>query len=77
MAGTRAGSLAPGLTGWAGLAGRVAVEPVWLLGVRVMALARPSLAGHGRRDATGLGPGAHPALLGRLLDLPAQQRVRS
>ena len=70
-----AGSLVPGLTGWAGLAGRVAVGPVWLLGVRVVALARPSLTEHERRSAAGLGAVTNPALLDRLLDLPAGQPV--
>jgi hypothetical protein len=75
MAGASAGSLAAGLTDWAGLASRVAAGPVWLLGVRVIALARPSRAEHDRRSAAGLGAVTHPALLDRLLDLPARQPV--
>jgi hypothetical protein len=75
MPGADAGGLVPCLTGWAGLAGRAAVGPVWLLGVRVIAVARLSLAEHDRRSAAGLGAVTHPALLDRLLDLPAGQPV--
>jgi hypothetical protein len=75
MPGATAGSLAPGLAGWAGLAGRVPVGPVWLLGVRVIAVARLSLAEHDRRSVAGLGAVTHQALLDRLLDLPARQPV--
>jgi len=75
MPSASAGSLAPGLTGWAGLAGRVAAGPVWLLGVRAIALARPGLAEHDRRSAAGLGAITNPALLDRLLDLPPGQPI--
>jgi hypothetical protein len=48
---------------------------VRLLGVLVIALARPSTAEHDRRLAAGVGPVNDPALLDRLLDLPAGQPV--
>jgi hypothetical protein len=68
-------SITPGVAHWAGLAGGVAVGPVLLLGVRVIAVARPSLAEHDRRAAAALGAVTNPALLDRLLDLPAGQPV--
>jgi hypothetical protein len=61
---------------WTGLADRIAIGPVRLLGVRVIALARPVTAEHDRRTAAGVGPVTDPALLDRLLDLPAGQPVR-
>jgi hypothetical protein len=69
------GGLPPGLAPWAGRAGRVAVGPVCLLGVSVIALARPRPAEHDRRSAAGLRPVVDPALLDRLLDLPAGEPV--
>ncbi|MGH3405183.1 MAG: hypothetical protein ACRDRJ_22170 [Streptosporangiaceae bacterium] len=53
--------------------GREAVQArgVSLLGVRVTALAALSVAEHARRDRAGLGAVTSPALLDRLLDLPA------
>jgi hypothetical protein len=69
------GSIEAGLEGWPGLDGRIAVGPVRLLGVLVIALARPSTAEHDRRSAAGVGPITDPVLLDRLLDLPAGQPV--
>ncbi|MGH3287272.1 MAG: hypothetical protein ACRDPD_21730 [Streptosporangiaceae bacterium] len=54
-----------------GLAGHVAIGPVRLLGVPVTALARLNLDEHERRRTLGLGPVTDPALLDRLLNLPA------
>ena len=64
-----AGGLPPGP------ADRITVGPVVLLGVRVIALARPSPTEHDRRAAASVGPVTNPALLDRLLDLPAGERV--
>lgn len=75
MAGASAGAGTPGVAHWAGLAGGVTIGPVLLLGVRVIALARLSLAEHDRRSAAGLGAVTNPVLLDRLLDLPAGQSV--
>jgi len=50
----------------------VSVRPVNLLGVRVAARALVNSAEHQRRSVLGLGAVTDPALLGRLLGLPAQ-----
>jgi hypothetical protein len=68
-------SVAPGVADWAGRVGGVAVGPVLLLGIRVIAVARPSVAEHDRRSAAGLAAVTNPVLLDRLLDLPAGQPV--
>jgi hypothetical protein len=57
------------LSAWQSVAG------VMLLGVRVTAHAVLNLAEHGRRAAAGLGAVIDPALLDRLLDLPAAAAV--
>ena len=51
------------------------VAGVVLLGVRVTAYAVINAAEHRRREAAGLGAVINPALLERLLDLPAAERV--
>ena len=48
-----------------------AVAGVMLLGVRVTAHAAVNLAEHRRREAAGMAAVIDPALLDRLLDLPA------
>jgi len=54
-----------------GLAAHLAIGPVRLLGVPVTALARLNPGEHERRREIGLGPVTDPALLDRLLNLPA------
>ena len=53
----------------------IQAEGVNLLGVRVTALAALSIAEHARRVRAGLGAVTSPALLDRLLDLPAGMPV--
>ena len=48
-----------------------AVAGVMLLGIRVTAYAVINVAEHRRRQAAGIGAVLQPALLDRLLDLPA------
>ena len=71
MAAALPGASPPGPHVPPGLTAHLAIGPVRLLGVPVTALARLNPGEHERRREIGLGPVTDPALLDRLLNLPA------